>query len=178
MKYLSFLLILLFFACKSKTTNSDRPKNDETKTEKEKIDSETETKVVEEAKYERFVILKPIELKTNQLKVAENLGTRLLSMCNNGKFKKFTSNEATSKVIANIDLDKMTKTCQKIFFRNGKFIDLELIEIKQDNDTGEIGFRFDIVYEKNFFKRELKLILNSENKLSYIATKQISQIIK
>lgn len=122
--------------------------------------------------------MKPIDLKANQLKVAENLGTRLLGMCNNGKFKKFNNNEATEKVINNIDLEKMTKTCQKIFFRNGKFIDLELIEIRQDNETGELGFRFNIVYEKNFFKRELKLILNSENKLSYIATKQISQIIK
>ncbi len=167
------------FSCKSKTINTQRSKNKEaTKIQKEKIDSDAETKDIEEEKFERFVILKPIDLKANQLKIAENLGTRLLGMCNNGKFKKFNNNEATEKVINNIDLEKMTKTCQKIFFRNGKFIDLELIEIRQDNETGELGFRFNIVYEKNFFKRELKLILNSDNKLSYIATKQISQIIK
>lgn len=178
MKFLFFLLLLLLFACKSKTINSNRPKITENKTEKEKtiINSNIITK--EEVKYERFVILKPIDLKTNQLKIAENLGSRLLGMCNNYKFKKFNSAEATDKVIGNIDLAKMTKTCQKIFFRNGKFIDLELIEIKLDNQTGEIGFRFDIIYEKNFFKRELKLILNSDNKLSFIATKQISKIIK
>ncbi len=178
MKYLSIFIIILIFACKSKPLNDDRSKNPNSKTESEKTDSDSEVKITEDEKYERFVILKPIDLKTNQLNIAKNLGSRLLGMCNNGKFKKFNTNEATEKVIGNIDLDKMTKTCQKIFFRNGKFIDLELIEIRQDNETNELGFRFNIVYEKNFFKRELKLILNSENKLSYIATKQISQIIK
>lgn len=178
MKHIIAFLILFMFACKSKNFINEQPKNNKNKVEKEKIDTDTETKVEEELKYERFVILKPFDLKTDQLKIAENLAARLLGMCNNFKFKKFNSSEATLKVIKNIDLDKMTKTCQKIFFRNGKFLDLELIEIRKDNETGEIGFRFNIVYEKTFFKRELKLILNSENKLSYIVTKQITQIIK
>jgi hypothetical protein len=178
MKFLSILLILLLFSCKSKPINSERPKFTKTTTEKEKLEIDSEIKTEQETNYERFVILKPIDLKTNQLKLAENFGSRLLGMCNNYKFKKFTTAEATEKVIGNIDLEKMTKTCQKIFFRNGKFIYLELIEIRQDNETGEIGFRFDIIYEKKFFKRELKLILNAENKLSFIATKQISKIIK
>ena len=99
-------------------------------------------------------------------------------MCNDFKFKKFSSSEATTKVINNIDLEKMTKTCQKIFFRNGKFIDLELLEIKKDNLNGDLVFKFNIVYEKYFFKRELRLVLNSENKLSEISTKQISKIIR
>lgn len=180
MKNICFFIILSMFACKSKPSNTERPKKPELNPEKEFIetDAKSETKLGDETKSERFVTLKPIELKPNQLKIAENLGSRLLGMCNNYKFKKFTTAEATESVIGNIDLDRMTKTCQKIFFRNGKFIDLQLIEIIQDKQSGEISFRFDIIYEKNFFKRELKLILNSENKLSFIATKQISKIIK
>ncbi len=179
MKNICFFLIMLIFACKSKPTNTEHPKNPQVNPEKEltEADSKSNTKLEEESKYERFVVLEKKDLKTNQLKTAENLGSRLLRMCNNYKFKKFTSVEATEKVIGNIDLEKMTKTCQKISFRNGKFISLEIIEIRQDSETGDIGFRFNIVYEKNFFKRELKLILNSENKLSFIATKQVSKII-
>lgn len=180
MKNICFFIILLMFACKSKPSSIERPKKPELNHEKKfnETDSKSETKLAEETKYERFIILKPIDLKSNQLQIVENRGSRLLGMCNNYKFKKFTTAEATESVIRNIDLDKMTKICQKIFFRNGKFLSLEIIEIRLDNETGNIGFRFDIVYEKNFFKRELKLTLNSENKLSLIATKQISKIIK
>jgi hypothetical protein len=176
MKYLSLILVLILFSCKSKPTV--RVEKNESKIVNELEKNNSDLIVDNVKKTERFVILKPADLKLNQLKIAENLGSRLLGMCNNFKFKKFNSQEATDKVINNIDLEKMTKTCQKIYFRNGKFIDLEIIEIKQDNLTGEIGFRFNIIYEKNFFKRELKLILNQENKLTFVATKQISKIIK
>ena len=177
MKYLYLVLVLILFSCRSKQNVRSIEKNiPEVVNENKKTNTDLVTD--NELKIERFVVLKPLDLKSNQLKIAETLGGRLLGMCNNFKFKKFNSQEATQKVINNIDLEKMTKTCQKIFFRNGKYINLELIEIRQDNLTGEIGFRFNIVYEKNFFKRELKLILNQENKLSFIATKQISKIIK
>lgn len=178
MKYVLLLIVLMIFGCKSKPLVANQPKKANTEKSTVNVAIAAGIKTNEVIKYERYVILKPTDLKTNQLQLAENLGSRLLSMCNNYKFKKFTAAEATQKVINNIDLDKMTKTCQKIFFRNGKFIDLELLEIRQDNDTGEIGFRFKIVYEKQFFQRELKLILNADSKLSYIATKQISKIIK
>ena len=68
MKYLSIFIIILIFACKSKPLNDDRSKNPNSKTESEKTDSDSEVKITEDEKYERFVILKPIDLKTNQLK--------------------------------------------------------------------------------------------------------------
>ena len=158
----SFLILfVLIFSCKSIPVDKDNTSK-----------SEINTKI------DHFEILEPTDLKENQLKLAKEFGNRLLGMCNDFKFKKFSSSEATPKVINNIDLEKMTKTCQKIFFRNGKFIDLELLEIKKDNLNGDLVFKFNIVYEKYFFKRELRLVLNSENKLSEISTKQISKIIK
>lgn len=104
---------------------------------------------------------------------AFNLGTRLLEACNTSKFKTFNTEEATESVIENITPKKIATTCKKINFRNGKFISLDLIEIKQDEINNQYIFRYGINYEKKFFRRELTIILNSENKVSSINTKEI-----
>ena len=106
---------------------------------------------------------------------AYDLGKRLLETCNTSRFKAFSSTEATEKVIKNAKIEKITKTCQKIIHRNGRFIDMDLIEIIHDKETDDYVFRYDIKYEKKYFKRELKVTIDAQNKVSAINTKEVTK---
>ena len=149
------LIVLLLLSCKSKMP--------------------TNTKV-EEVKNEpilRFTSLNFSKVTTFKINKSYELGRRLMETCNTSRFKNFTTSEATASVIKNATVEKISKTCQKINSRNGKFIDLDLLEIIQDNETGDLIFKYSIKYEKKYYQRELKMVLNNENKISSIATKEI-----
>ena len=153
MKKLIIVFVLIFtFSCKSKmsknTTNESK------------------------SNLERFEIVKLEEIDAQKKEKSYNLGKRLLEACNTSKFKPFTSDEATEKVIANATSEKIAATCKKINLRNGKFIGLDLIEVLRDKDAEEYIFRYDIKYEKTYFKRELMVTINSEEKVSAISTKE------
>ena len=153
MKKLIIVFVLIFtFSCKSKmsknTTNESK------------------------SNLERFEIVKLEEIDAQKKEKSYNLGKRLLESCNTSKFKPFTSDEATEKVIANATSEKIAATCKKINLRNGKFIGLDLIEVLRDKDAEEYIFRYDIKYEKTYFKRELMVTINSEEKVSAISTKE------
>ena len=153
MKKLIIVFVLIFtFSCKSKmsknTTNESK------------------------SNLERFEIVKLEEIDAQKKEKSYNLGKRLLEACNTSKFKTFTSDEATEKVIANATSEKISATCKKINLRNGKFIGLDLIEVLRDKDAEEYIFRYDIKYEKTYFKRELMVTINSEEKVSAISTKE------
>lgn len=119
------------------------------------------------------VILPPEAVETAKKTRAYELGKRVLEACNTSRFKAFTPAEATSKVMANATAEKISATCQKIILRNGKFIDLKLTEVIHNEVTDELVFRYAIQYEKPLFKRELRVTLNAENKVSALATKEL-----
>lgn len=104
---------------------------------------------------------------------AYDLGKRLLETCNTSHFKGFSSEEATEKVIQNATVDRISATCKKINFRNGKFISLNLIDVTHDKVTDQYIFRYAIDYEKKYFKRELMVTVDSDDKVSAISTKEI-----
>ncbi len=126
---------------------------------------------------EKFVLVPKDKVNEANQKRAYTLGKRLLDACNTSKFIPFTKSEATDKVIANATVEKISQTCKIMNSRNGKFIDLKLLDVKQDTDTKEYIYRYDIDYEKNYFKRELKITLNKENKISAMSTKEISKVM-
>ena len=127
------LSILLFVSCKTKKTVSD------TVTPAPKT-----IKVVTTDEVDAVIVDK-----------AFNLGTRLLETCNTSRFKAFSPDEATESVIKNSTAKKISETCKKINFRNGKFISIDLVEIIRDEIKNQHIFRYAINYEKTFFKREL-----------------------
>ena len=104
---------------------------------------------------------------------AFDLGNRLLETCNTSKFKAFTKNEATDKVINNATPDKIAAICKKINQRNGKYLGLQLMDITLNPVSEEYIFRYMISYEKKLFKRELYVTLNKESKVSSINTKEV-----
>ena len=119
------------------------------------------------------VIVKPEAVEALKKNRAYELGKRVLEACNTSRFKAFTSTEATPKVMANATAEKISATCQKIILRNGRFIDLKLVEIIHNEITDDYIFRYDIQYEKPLFKRELRVTIDAENKVSALATKEI-----
>lgn len=150
-KIVVLILISAFLSCKSKkngTTTAVEPYN----------------------RYVKVTVDEVTVIKTNR---AYDLGRRLLETCNTSRFKTFTKNEATDKVIQNATVEKITKTCQKMNNRNGKFIDLQLIEVIHDVETDNYQFRYKIIYEKKYFERELSVVVNPDNKVDAISTKEL-----
>ena len=157
MKKLVYILLLILLAsCKSKQPNTSEVMKNES------VEVTT-----------RFKKINLKEVNNQKLTSAYNLGKRLLETCNTSRFKVFSKEEATDKVIQNATVEKITKTCQKILMRNGKFIDLNLIDVTQDNETEDLFFRYKIEYEKKYFERELYITINSEGKVSEMKTKEL-----
>ena len=167
MKKLVYILIALtvLSSCKSKkviNVKSSTPNKEEVKNDEKPLEVKS-----------RFEKISFKEVNSQKVTRAYNLGKRLLETCNTSRFKVFSKEEATDKVIQNATVEKISKTCQKILMRNGKFIDLNLIDITQDNETEDLLFRYKIEYEKKYFERELYVTINSEGKVSEIKTKEL-----
>lgn len=167
MKKLVYIVIALtvFVSCKSKKETIDKNIN----TNKEEV--KTAEKSIEVKS--RYVKMSFKEVNSQKVTRAYNLGKRLLETCNTSKFKPFTKEEATEKVIQNVTVEKLSKVCQKILFKNGKFINIELLEITQDTQTNDLVFRYKIDYEKKYFQRELYITINSEGKVAAMKTKEL-----
>lgn len=159
------IILLVLSSCKSKkviNNTSSSPNKEEVKTD----EKPTEVK-------SRYVKMSFKEVSSQKVNRAYNLGKRLLETCNTSKFKPFTKEEATEKVIQNATVEKLSKACQKILFKNGKFVDIELVEITQDTQTDDLVFRYKIDYEKKYFQRELYITINSEGKVAGMKTKEL-----
>lgn len=154
-KILFFSLWLVIASCKTKRNSVGSVEN---------VKESMEIRTVEKAEV--------ASLKYNR---AFDLGNRLLETCNTSKFKVFSKNEATDKVISNATPEKVAAICKKINHRNGKYLGMELIDITFDPTKDEYIFRYLINYQKKLFKRELYVTLDSDSKVSAITTKEINQ---
>lgn len=150
-----FLLVCLslLFSCKSKKNNS---------TSVDKVPEKVTN------------LVKPEEVETIKKDRAYEVGTRLLESCNTSKFKNYSATEATDKVRQNATREKISAICKKINQRNGRFIDIKLIDITRNKKTDELIFRYNISYEKKLYRRELFVTVNSENKVSALSTKEVT----
>jgi len=118
-------------------------------------------------------VIKVDEVETVKKDRAYELGKRVLEACNTSRFKAFSSSEATEKVRQNATKEKISSTCQKINQRYGRYKGLTLLEVTHNKVTDDYVFHYSIDYEKKYFKKELKVTINSENKVSAIATQEI-----
>ena len=154
MKKYIVLLLIVMSSCKSKSPNSG-----------------SDTKEA----YSRYVKMDLKEVNSVKKNRAYDLGKRLLETCNTSKFKSFSKDEATESVIKNATVEKISKTCQKIIMRNGKFIDLQLSEVIHDVETDDYLFKYKIQYEKKYFERELNVTINKDGKVAAMSTKELAK---
>lgn len=123
---------------------------------------------------ENISLLKLTNTEIVKKKRADDLGTRLLETCNVSKFSGFSDTEATDTVRKNATKEKISSVCKKINLRNGRFLGINLIEITLNKIKNEYTFRYNIDYEKKFYKRELFVTINADNKVSAISTKEVT----
>ncbi|OYX84235.1 MAG: hypothetical protein B7Y83_08850 [Flavobacteriales bacterium 32-34-25] len=111
-----------------------------------------------------------IEVNSSQKNKAYELGKRVLMTCNTSKFKPFTTSEATTSVINNITIEKLSKTCSKYRQWYGTFKDLQLAEVFHSKNDKITIYRFRALYSKKVANKELRVFVNSENLVSAIKT--------
>lgn len=145
-KLIIALGILLLIGCKSKNISSSTDKSELGKIEK----------------------IATADVSNVQKTKAYDLGKRVLMTCNTSKFKPFTNEEATASVITNTTEARLSKTCARFRQYYGSFIDLELIETYKNNADQSTVFRYKASYSKKVANKELRVIMNSENKVSSI----------
>ena len=102
---------------------------------------------------------------------AYELGKRLLMTCNTSKFKAFTKSEATDRVIANSSEKNVKEIGVKYGLKYGNFKDLEFIEMMVNKTDATNIYRFKAHFDYAKANKELRVTMNSENKISAITTK-------
>ncbi|MFA9189495.1 hypothetical protein AAGV33_15270 [Flavobacterium sp. FBOR7N2.3] len=108
------------------------------------------------------------QINNSQKNKAYELGKRVLMTCNTSKFKPFTTSEATTSVINNITIEKLSKTCSKYRMWYGTFKDLQLAEVYQNTYNQTTVYRFRALYTKKVANKELRVFVNSDNLVSAI----------
>ena len=105
---------------------------------------------------------------------AYELGKRLMMTCNTSSFKPFTKTEAIDKVIANSSEKKIKEISIKYSLKYGAFKDLEFIEMIPNKTDNTNIFRFKTLFDYAKANKELRVTINSENKISAINTRDWS----
>lgn len=130
------------------------------------IGCKTKQKTVEETR-PALSILTTSEIPTALKDKAYSLGKRVLTTCNTSRFKPFTPEEATASVIQNTTQERLTKVCHKFRVKYGDFKEIYLTEVLKDR-YGNYIFRYKAKYQRDFAKKELRVTMNSNNKVSAI----------
>lgn len=99
---------------------------------------------------------------------AYSLGKRVLMTCNTSRFKPFTTEEATASVIKNTTQERLTKTCHKFRVKYGDFKEIYLEEVVKNNINDSYIFRYKAKYERDFAKKELRVTVDKNQKVSAI----------
>ncbi len=110
------------------------------------------------------------ELDANQKKRAYEFGHRILNACNTSRFKPFNTSEATPSVISAVTESKITKTCHKFRLKYGDFKDINLVEVVRNKKDETNVYRYKADYSKKIANKELRVIMNDDNKLVAVKT--------
>ena len=130
------------------------------------IGCKTKQKTVEESP-SALTVLTTNEIPIGLKDKAYSLGKRVLMTCNTSRFKPFTKEEATTAVINNTTQERLTKVCHKFRVKYGDFKEINLAEVLKDRD-GNYIFRYKAKYQRDFAKKELRVTIDTNNKVSAI----------
>lgn len=144
LKIISLCFVLAIAGCKSKKNTASKPE-----VKKAAIVATEDINVVQKTK-------------------AYDAGKRILMTCNTSKFKPFNSSEATESVIKNTTQERLTQTCLKFRLKYGDFREIQLVEVIHDKKNKTNIYRYKALYEKKIAKKELRVTMNEEDKVSAI----------
>jgi len=101
-----------------------------------------------------------------------NFGKKLLETCKTRQFVQLSQREVT-KSLSELSLEEMQHACDVLDKRNGKFIDMTLIEVIDDTYTSNSKiYRYKGNFEKNDFLVEIRIWLGTDGKFQGIIWKQ------
>ena len=93
-----------------------------------------------------------------------NFGKRLLETCKTRQFIQISEKEAI-KSLAGLTLAEMQHACDVLDKRNGKFIDMKLIEVIDDTYTSNSKvYRYKGDFEKNDYLVEIRIWLGTDGR--------------
>jgi len=130
---------------------------------KSKKTADVSTTKPEEPKVTKIL---PEKVDIAQKDKAYDLGRRVLMACNTSRFKPFTSEEATEKVIKKATPERLTKTCHNFQLKYGDFKGVTFVEVVRDKRNKTNIYRFKANYEKKIANKELRVTMNEKNQIS------------
>lgn len=132
------------------------------------IGCKTKQKTAEAPALPAMSLLAKEEIPANLKTKAYTLGKRVLSTCNTSRFKPFTAEEATPSVIQNTTAERLSKVCHKFRVKYGNFKEIYLEEVLKNNRDDSYVFRYKAKYERDFAKKELRVTIDKNQKVSAI----------
>ncbi len=101
-----------------------------------------------------------------------NFGKRILETCKTRQFIQLSEKEATKGLVA-LSLEEMQYACDVIDKRNGKFIDMNLVEVIDNTYSGSSKiYRYKANFERNDFVNEVRIWLGIDGKFQGIIWKE------
>ena len=101
-----------------------------------------------------------------------NFGKRIAETCKTRQFIQLSQREVT-KSLSELSLEEMQHFCDVIEKRNGKFIDMKLIEVIDDTYTSNSKiYRYKANFEKNDFLNEVRIWLGTDGRFQGIIWKE------
>lgn len=118
---------------------------------------------------------KTVKLETNawntqQQKLAQQFGHRLLDACNTSRFKGYTKTEATPELIKSMSPEAIEQTCRKFNLRYGTYKGMKLVEVWYNPVDQTHIYRFKPSYSKKIAQKELRITMNADNLMSALST--------
>jgi hypothetical protein len=111
-------------------------------------------------------------ISENEKQKVYNFGKRIVETCKTRQFVQLSLREVT-KSLSELSLEEMQYACDVLDERNGKFIDMQLIEVIDDTFTGGSKiYRYKANFEKNDFVNEVRIWLNTDGKFAGIIWKE------
>jgi hypothetical protein len=111
-------------------------------------------------------------ISENEKQKVYNFGKRIVETCKTRQFVQLSQLEVT-KSLSKLSLEEMQHACDVLDKRNGKFIDMQLIEVIDDTFIGGSKiYRFKANFEKNDFINEVRIWLNTDGKFAGIIWKE------
>lgn len=128
--------------------------------------SKKETIATAKPKEPKVTKIVPEKVDQAQKDKAYELGRRVLMACNTSRFKPFTKEEATDKVIKKATPERLTKTCHNFQLKYGDFKGVSFIEVVRDKKNKTNIYRFKANYEKKIANKELRVTMNEQNQVA------------
>ena len=111
-------------------------------------------------------------ISQNELQRVYDFGKRMLETCKTRKFIQLSQKEVTES-LSKLSLEEMQFACDVLDERNGKFIDMKLIEIIDDSFGSNTKiYRYKANFERNEFLNEVRIWVRPDGKFAGIIWKE------